>query len=214
MSAVSIVGAVSCGLLALATNVPSLWSGGTGLASVGAITLYFVGVNLQASVVDLLAEGQYTAAMAAAPWSGSDCVSWVWACVQGGQFVSAGLVGWAADSHSIHLLFPVAAVLALQILPLSAVGALGDEAVPPAQRGFQIDKYRENPRVFALAALMAVAGLAIGGCNFYGASNAVLLGASLGCSIVLCALAFWALPLVLAKCNLCDARRRSVAAAR
>lgn len=49
---------------------------------------------------------------------------------------------------------------------------------------------------------MALAGLGMGGCNFFGASNALLLGASLGSSVLLCALAFWALPLVLAKANL------------
>lgn len=307
MTGVSVVGTGACVLLSLATSGGA--AGGSALGSVIAITLCFVGVNLQASVVDLLAEGAYTAAMARAPWSGSDCVSWVrarracaregergggaqrpgavgaclracgagrppaaeargralapracarrgqvgcgehrdpggmaaaaqprparsisrarprrrrsglappgsprsaprasgwqvWACVQGGSFVSAALVGWAADAGRTHALFPLAAVLAAQVFFASEAGWLGDARLPPPERGFQSAKLRAAPRVFALSALMALAGLGLGVCNLLEAPPGVLLGASLGSSAVLCALAFWALPLVLAKCNL------------
>mmetsp|Transcript_23089 Transcript_23089/g.53499 ORF Transcript_23089/g.53499 Transcript_23089/m.53499 type:complete len:338 (-) Transcript_23089:118-1131(-) len=53
-----------------------------------------------------------------------------------------------------------------------------------------------------LAALMALAGIGIGACNLFDVSNTVLLVASLGSSVLLCALAFWALPRTLAKANL------------
>ncbi|KAG8458950.1 hypothetical protein KFE25_004284 [Diacronema lutheri] len=197
MTAVSLVGGISCVALAIVTSGAI-----SSQPSVLFVTLCFLGVNLQAAVVDLLAEGRYTAAMAEAPWSGSDCVSWVWACVQAGSFCAAVLVGWAADSASIHALFPLAAVLALQVVPLSELGALGDVRLPEGQRGFQRAKFDDNPRVFLLAGLMAMAGVLVGACNLFGASTSVLLSASVGCSAGLCTLAFWALPRVLAKCNL------------
>jgi len=202
MTAVSVVGAAACALLAVATNVPSIWQSGSPLVSVPAITLDFMGVNLQGAVVDLLAEGRYTAAMAQAPLSGSDLVSWVWACVQGGQFVSAALVGFAADSHRIHVLFLGAAILAVQVIPFSEAGWLGDPRVAPQDRGFQWGKLRANPRVFVLAFLMALCGVALAVCNLLDAPWQWMLSLSLSASVGLCALAFWALPLVLAKCNL------------
>lgn len=202
MTAVSVVGALSCGLLAVATTVPSVWTSGAAIASIPGITLEFVGVNLQGAVVDLLAEGSYTKAMADKPWSGSDLVSWVWACVQGGQFVAAAAVGMAADSHCIHLLFPVAAAIATQVILFSELGWFGDRRLPVGERGLQVAKYRANRRVFLLAGAMASTGLGLAACNLLDASWPIVLALSLVSSTALCALAFWALPLVLAKCNL------------
>lgn len=100
----------------------------------------------QAAVTDLLAEGRYTAAMAAAPWSGADLVSLVWGCVQasahgrapdrpaprGTRQGGAALRRARADSWRAPLSLPPNCAASGGLVSLGSAGGLGGGQRPAA----------------------------------------------------------------------------------
>ena len=132
---------------------------------------------LELSVVDLLCEGKYAELMVTRPRTGSDLVTWVWASYMTGTMLAACIIGPVADALSPNVLFYICIPLALQvctrvlfvcpqltppqILWPALRGYLPETQLPAGERGVRWDKFRKQPQLFYLAAVMALAALGL-----------------------------------------------------
>jgi MFS family permease len=163
--------------------------------------MMFFLTSMELAVVDLLCEGKYAELMVTKPETGSDLVTWVWACYQTGTLMAAMIIGPVADNVSPTVLFFICIPLALQILWPACNNYLPEEQLPPERRGIRWDKLREQKEFFLLAVIMAAGALGLALVNLFAPLLAQLVY-SLAISALLCGLGFRWLPPMLAKCNL------------
>ena len=80
-----------------------------------AALLFFFG-HFGVVVVDLLCEGKYAELMVQQPFTGPDCVTWVWGSYMVGKLISSGLVGPMSDAGLVRELFLICIPLAAQVM--------------------------------------------------------------------------------------------------
>lgn len=140
--------------------------------------------------VDLLVEGAYTRRMVAAPDTGGDIVSAVWAFVMVGALVASGLVGIVAHRDAA-LFWWVATPFAAQVVVPIAAGWVGEErAVRGARGGAVVAAHRE---VFGVGGLVAAGAVGLAAASLWG-SPVVQAAVSVSTSAVLCGVSLWLLP--------------------
>jgi hypothetical protein len=165
--------------------------------------MMFFSANVMVSMVDLLCQGAYAAAMVAHPSTSSALVSWVWGQYHVGALMASTLVGPLADAVNPRIIFWIALPLAAQMIIPTCLGYLGEERLPRGQRCCHVEKekVKSQPRLFFLAVVMAVAALGMASVNLWGTQLMQSIYA-LSASICLCTLAFFCLGPTLAKANL------------
>lgn len=163
----------------------------------------FFSANVMVSMVDLLCQGAYAAAMVQHPDTSSALVSWVWGQYHVGALIASTLVGPLADAVNPRIIFWIAIPLAAQIIIPTCLGYLGEERLPHGQRCCHVEKekVKAQPRLFGLAMIMAVLALGMAGVNLFGTQMMQLIYA-ISASVFLCTLSFWCLGPTLAKANL------------
>ena len=163
----------------------------------------FFAANVDVSMVDLLCQGQYAAAMVAHPETSSALVSWVWGMYHVGALAASTMIGPLADAVNPRIIYWIALPLAGQIILPTLLGYLGEEQLPRGQRCCHVEKekVRAQPRLFFLAMVMAVAALGMALVNLFGTYLAQSIYAVCA-SITLCTAGFFCLGPTLAKANL------------
>eukprot|EP00053_Salpingoeca_punica_P018716 m.184662 g.184662 ORF g.184662 m.184662 type:complete len:708 (-) comp17489_c0_seq6:1685-3808(-) len=151
-------------------------------------------------VVDLLCEAQYAEVMNLRPWTGSDIITWVWGAHTLGSIFASAAAGPMADHDLVKEMFWICAPLSAQVLLPVLLGGLPEKRVTQAACTFDTQKFRDNRVSFLLALFLGACSLGLAVANLF-ASNLVILIASLSLSLLLCCAVFYALPPVLAKCN-------------
>jgi len=156
-------------------------------------------VNVQYATFDLLAEGKYTEWMQRRG-GGSEAVTFVWLCINVGSLAGAFATLGLVDSHGWQPLLKLGVPFVLLALVSACRGDLPEERARGGG-GVQWDKLMSEPRLFGLAAFMAVGALSV-------AVSAAVLGSRGQLAVLffvsasLSVLAFRALPATLAKSNL------------
>lgn len=163
----------------------------------------FFTANMDVSMVDLLCQGAYAAAMVAHPSTSSALVSWVWGQYHVGALMASTLVGPLADAFTPRIIYWIALPLAAQIIIPTCLGYLGEPRLPPGQRCCHVekDKIQAQPRLFFLAVVMACAAVGMAAVNLFGTRLMQSIYA-LSASVFLCSFAFFCLGPTLAKANL------------
>ena len=202
-----IVGAAAVGTASLAL----LAAVKIGRSAAGLAAILFFFCHLELSVVDLLCEGKYAEMMVEKPHTSTDLVTWVWGTYQLGCLLASCLVGPLADKGFIRGMFWICLPFAAQILLPALRGWLPETPVRAARAGAHAaarcckpvwGKVLRHWRTFVLAVAMAVCALTLAVLNVqFKETPGVILGYCIGASVVLCAMSFWALPRMLAKCN-------------
>lgn len=106
------------------------------------------------------------------------------------------------DSH-LEQVFWICLPLAAQVAIPISLGYLSDHRLPPTNRGVRWAKLKQHPKLFSLAVLMAFGAMGQAVVNFTMTKNpAAQLTYSLTVSVLMCSMAFWALPGILARANL------------
>lgn len=135
-------------------------------------------------------EGAYTRRMVAAPDTGGDIVSAVWAFVMVGALGASGLVGAVARGDAA-LFWWVATPFAAQVVVPVAAGWLGEDRSARGLRGRAIVcAHRE---VFEVGALVAAGAVGLAAASLWG-SPAVQAAVSISTSAALCGVSLWLLP--------------------
>lgn len=165
------------------------------------IAALFCLINVQFATFDLLSEGKYTELMRE-NGGGSEAVSFVWCCVNFGGFAGSLLTLGFVDSLGYRPLLELSAPFVLLALVSALRGDLPEFRMTGRRgSGVQWGKLLSEPRLFALAACMAVGALAV-------AISAVALPSEgqlvvvLSVSVGLVVLGYKALPRTLARSNL------------
>jgi hypothetical protein len=177
-----------------------------------AAVLFFT-ANADASMVDILGQGKYAEMMVQHPDTSSDLVTWVWMNFHVGALAAATLVGPLADLYNPRVIFWICVPLAAQIIPFSLwPGASEPRGFLPEQKKLDTsgcskvchldtEKLVEQPKLFTMAATMAVAAIGMAAVNLLGTQMMQLVYA-LGAASVLCTLGFFCMGRTLAKANL------------
>eukprot|EP00659_Diplonema_papillatum_P003100 gene3100-4870_t len=162
--------------------------------------MLFFFISLHLATVDLLCEGRYAAKMAALPHTSSSLVTWVWLCIFIGQLTIGSAVGPMADDSRMdaRAVFYIGVPLSAQFLLPLFLGYLQEERVPP---GPKYEKIKQNPRLFALAFVMAAAVLTNAVTSLWLENVNYMLALTIAWSLLLIALSFYSLPRMLASAN-------------
>lgn len=154
--------------------------------------------NFQLSTFDLLAEGKYSELMRS-EGAGSEVLSLVWSCVNGGFLIGSVLVYFCVDRYGVRPL------LLLNLLPMAFAGLLAARGYMPEEpaksRKALHGKLMSSPRLFMLAFCMALGACSVAAAAALGSSNVRLVVTLLAC-ILLTLLSFVAMPWTLAMSNL------------
>lgn len=76
-------------------------------------------INICCFVPSLMQQGKYASLMVQHPFTGPDCVTFVWGCYSVGQLMASAAVGPMADAGYARALFYICVPLAAQVLPFS-----------------------------------------------------------------------------------------------
>ena len=84
-------------------------------SAVNFAALLFFAAHFGVVTVDLLCEGKYAEMMVQHPFTGSDCVSFVWGVYMLGQLAASGVVGPMSDAGLVRQVFLICLPLAIQV---------------------------------------------------------------------------------------------------
>eukprot|EP00854_Cymbomonas_tetramitiformis_P019829 gene19829-23714_t len=162
---------------------------------------FFFLANFEAATVDLLCEGRYAQLMSERPEASSDIVTWVWSTYHVGKLFASSVTGPVAEYVSPRAVFLFCIPLAFQIVFPTALGYLGEERLPPAERTMKLHLITQQRGVFMLALAMAAGSLGLAFVLMF-CDDLVQLEFAVGSSVVLCIMSYLYLPRQLASCNL------------
>lgn len=162
---------------------------------------FFFLANFEAATVDLLCEGRYAQLMSDRPEASSDIVTWVWSTYHVGKLFASSVTGPVAEYVSPRAVFLFCIPLAFQIIFPTALGYLGEERLPPAERTTKLHLITQQRGVFVLALAMAAGSLGLAFVLMF-CDDLVQLEFAVGSSLVLCIMSYVYLPRQLASCNL------------
>eukprot|EP01064_Diplonema_japonicum_P031003 TRINITY_DN5412_c0_g1_i1.p1 TRINITY_DN5412_c0_g1~~TRINITY_DN5412_c0_g1_i1.p1 ORF type:complete len:598 (+),score=61.62 TRINITY_DN5412_c0_g1_i1:84-1796(+) len=160
--------------------------------------LLFFGISTQIATVDILVEGRYASMMVEKPETGGSLVTWVWVSYFLGSLVVCSIIGPITNNNDARILFFIGIPLSLQILLPIAKGCLLEERV---STGVRTDKYRDQPKLYFMAALMTIGALTSAICGMLLESDTTVLVITWSISLSLIAISYWALPRALASAN-------------
>jgi hypothetical protein len=173
------------------------------IESASIAALFFAAANFEISVGDLLHEGKYAELMQKKPKTGSTMVTYVWGNIKVGAVIAACFVGPVSDAYNPKILYWFMIPIALSIVIPTALGFLAEEKVPDDSAGVQWHIFKKDPYLIALCVVMAVCAIcnaALGVFLFH--EKLIQMVFALSAAGLLCILAFFWLPRMLACCNI------------
>jgi len=172
-------------------------------------------ISVQIATTDLLCEGKYAEFMGKMPEVKADIVTLVWALIMVG-----GLIGVSLAGLLVKVITPIRLTLIIVLVSLILASIpifkkyMPETRLPPGSRGILWGKMRQRFRLFLLAFVMAFVGLGFSAIVLVGSSRTssedetgptrwtfYQMLYSVVTSILLCVGGFWALPRILAMCN-------------
>eukprot|EP00041_Stephanoeca_diplocostata_P019894 m.433169 g.433169 ORF g.433169 m.433169 type:complete len:562 (-) comp21417_c0_seq4:1306-2991(-) len=163
-------------------------------------TLFFLFLNLQMAVVDLLTEGKYAEIMSHRPKTGGAVVSWVWSVYLTANLLATVIIGLMVEHGYTREMYWAVVPFSMQVLIPVIIGYFPELRLPPHKRGFNWGLVKTNRNFFSLALLMAVGSVIMTICNLELNDDwKSLLAVAVVLSAVLCTTSLLLLPKVLGK---------------